>query len=220
MSSIWNTGDCDRYDEPATAEAVRLVCVCCADLYAALQAPADAMYAWLDAIRLRVFRKLDKAGDGKIIALLEVAFAIRDKLGSSGPAYPGVVTAPGGDGAGADIVTASDVTDDSPPSPSLTDVYTSYPGSTEDVQVDPEPAEMPALGGRAVSLVPVDIDQPLAFLFGEGAARWHPRAIAWSGQWLADVVASPTLQALIDARTVSPPNGPAPDPSIPDFPWS
>lgn len=47
---------------------------------------------------------------------------------------------------------------------------------------------------------PVDLDQPLAFLFGEQKAVWHPKAIAFYGQGLAEIVAAGTLKGLIDLR--------------------
>lgn len=47
---------------------------------------------------------------------------------------------------------------------------------------------------------PVDLDQPLAFLFGEQAARWHPKAVAFYGQGLQDIIDARTLQGLIELR--------------------
>lgn len=200
MSAIWNIAECP-YDADDLARRVQALCCECAAVHDALQAPADALVQWYCAQRLKVFRKIDKAGDKSVIAILTTAYAIRDQLGQGGPIYPGMgnhAEAGLGDSGTAGGSSASDGT---AVAPTPSDVYTAAPGMCAALPDETEPSAPPALVKGGTSPTPVDIDQPLAFLFGEGRERWHPAAIAWAGQWLADVVASTSLRALIDARS-------------------
>lgn len=47
---------------------------------------------------------------------------------------------------------------------------------------------------------PVDLDQPLAFLFGEQSDEWHQQAANWYGGALADIEATQSIQDLIAQR--------------------
>lgn len=178
MPDQWDM-DCPQTPDLAqAAEQVRLVCVCCGDLYGALQTPADAVYTWLDQVKCKVFKKLDKAGDRAVIAILETAYAIRDKLGTSGPPYPGAVPAAESPQSADAAPNAPNVSAGTSVSSGDEDVYIAAPGSVLDA----------------------DFDKPHVYQFGERSAPWHARVAAYYHGALDPLLDSATWQSYQKTR--------------------
>jgi hypothetical protein len=77
--------------------------------------------------------------------------------------------------------------------------------TTPETKAAPSPAAASSAEGS-----PVDLDQPLAFLFGEGQESWHKRAADYNGEWLQNLLDSQTFDEYWSHRE------PAADKSFPD----
>lgn len=199
MSAIWNIGDCE-FDAAELAARVKALCCACGQVHDALQAPADALIQWYCSQRLKVFKKLDRAGDKLVVSILTTAYAIRDQLGQAGPLYPGMPTAADAapdEGHGESAPSASDAP---PLSSGASDVYTPAPGMCAAAPDESDVAPDAMSPSAATTAVPVDWDQPNVLLFDERQAPWHAQMDRFYGGALSDLLKADTLKGAILSR--------------------
>jgi hypothetical protein len=155
---IWNP-DCTDHDRECQT-IIGNLSVIANDVWPALLAPCDAFAATMRPAADRLLRRLDSQAK----VWLKRLQALADQL----PALP--------------ALPLPDLTGEMPANPPgfVQDVSgdATLFQPVQDIQIAPETRlDVPVPIGERVT--PVDMDEPAAYLFGEGAARWHAKAAAW-----------------------------------------